>query len=79
MSEPSKNTTVSVKILEKEYQVACPDDQVDADQYFEHRAGTGDLEKRLRIPDKEDQRADDTHDRCADAQMQQEGASFAHL
>ena len=30
MSEPSKNTTVSVKILEKEYQVACPDDQVDA-------------------------------------------------
>ncbi len=30
MSETSKNTTVSVKILEKEYQVACPDDQVDA-------------------------------------------------
>ena len=30
MSEPSTNTTVSVKILEKEYQVACPDDQVDA-------------------------------------------------
>jgi cell division protein ZapA len=28
MSE--KNTTVSVKILEKEYQVACPDDEVDA-------------------------------------------------
>ena len=25
-----KNTTVSVKILEKEYQVACPDDEVDA-------------------------------------------------
>ncbi len=30
MSEPSTNTTVSVRILEKEYQVACPDDQVDA-------------------------------------------------
>ena len=30
MSESAKNTTVSVKILEKEYQVACPDDQVDA-------------------------------------------------
>jgi cell division protein ZapA len=28
MSE--KNTTVSVKILEKEYQVACPDGEVDA-------------------------------------------------
>jgi cell division protein ZapA len=28
MSEPS--TTVSVKILDKEYQVACPDDEVDA-------------------------------------------------
>ena len=25
-----KHTTVSVKILEKEYQVACPDDEVDA-------------------------------------------------
>ena len=25
-----KNTTVSVKILEKEYQVACPDGEVDA-------------------------------------------------
>ena len=25
-----KTTTVSVKILEKEYQVACPDDEVDA-------------------------------------------------
>ena len=30
MSEPAKQTTVSVKILEKEYQVACPDDEVDA-------------------------------------------------
>ena len=30
MSETSKNTTVSVKILEKEYQVACPEDQVEA-------------------------------------------------
>lgn len=30
MSDTTKNTTVSVKILEKEYQVACPDDQVDA-------------------------------------------------
>ena len=30
MSEKSKNTTVSVKILEKEYQVACPEDQVEA-------------------------------------------------
>jgi cell division protein ZapA len=30
MSDTAKNTTVSVKILEKEYQVACPDDQVDA-------------------------------------------------
>ena len=28
MSE--KHTTVSVKILEKEYQVACPEDQVEA-------------------------------------------------
>lgn len=28
MSE--ENTTVSVKILEKEYQVACPDEEVDA-------------------------------------------------
>lgn len=28
MSE--KHTTVSVKILEKEYQVACPEDEVDA-------------------------------------------------
>jgi len=28
MSE--KNTTVSVKILEKEYQVACPNNEVDA-------------------------------------------------
>lgn len=26
----SKNTTVSVKILEKEYQVACPEEEVDA-------------------------------------------------
>lgn len=25
-----KHTTVSVRILEKEYQVACPDDEVDA-------------------------------------------------
>jgi cell division protein ZapA len=30
MSDTPKNTTVSVKILEKEYQVACPEDQVDA-------------------------------------------------
>ncbi len=30
MSEPAKNTTVSVRILEKEYQVACPEDQVEA-------------------------------------------------
>ena len=30
MSDTPTNTTVSVKILEKEYQVACPEDQVDA-------------------------------------------------
>ena len=30
MSETSKNIMVSVKILEKEYQVACPEDQVEA-------------------------------------------------
>ena len=30
MSDTAKHTTVSVKILEKEYQVACPDDEVDA-------------------------------------------------
>lgn len=30
MSDTAKPTTVSVKILEKEYQVACPDDEVDA-------------------------------------------------
>jgi len=30
MSDTPKNSTVSVKILEKEYQVACPEDQVEA-------------------------------------------------
>jgi cell division protein ZapA len=30
MSDTQKNSTVSVKILEKEYQVACPEDQVEA-------------------------------------------------
>ena len=52
MSEPSKNTTVSVKILEKEYQVACPEDQVDAlKQVGFHAAeinSTLDLDERSR-------------------------------
>ena len=28
--KPSRATTVSVKILDKEYQVACPEDEIDA-------------------------------------------------